>query len=515
MRRTVLIILALVVALIALGAIAVRYLLSPEMLRAAIEQQGSAWLGRPVSVEHARARLLPTPGVTLQNVRVPGPMGIAVDEVVVAAGLGGLLQKRVEDAVLRVRGGRITLSREGAPAAGEQPSPSPESATGGGGFTIASVSRIELDDVTVAANGRELRIDLVGSLAGDRVDIRELALRSGDTSLEATGELTRLSPVGGKLTVQSPLFNAEEVLALVDAVMSSSSAPGAGTSEGSGVAIGRVTADVSVEKGRALGYEISNLRTTLALTGDKLHAEPLRFELYGGQYDSVLDLSMGSPTALSHRAKVSGADVGRLAELFGHPGAATGSLSMQLNVQGTGADFAGAAAQARGNADVRLSDGTVAGLDVVRSTFVLLGVSPPERGQGERYDSITARVGVAGGTLRADDFAMHSPDFDLTGAVTIDPAGRLSGEADLVLSEALSAEAQNKNKDLKLTFEDRRITLPATIGGTLASPVVLPDLAEALKRAARNRLQSELDKAKKKAGEEIRKRLEGLIPKPR
>ena len=515
MRRGLIIAVAVLIALIAAGAIGVRYLLSPEMLRAAIEQQGSAWLGRPVSVAHARARLLPSPGVTLTGVQVGGPMAIAADRVVVGASLGGLLQKRVEDAVLRVSGGRITLARDTEPGPVEPPRREGPAGEEAGGFTVASVSRIELDDVTLVGNGRELNIDLTGALKGDRLEIRALSLRSGDTSLDATGELTSVSPVTGNLSIDSPLFNAEEVLALVDALLPAQAPAGAVPAGGAGPAIGRITAEIAVEKGRALGYEIGNLKATVVLKGTVLRADPLTFDLYGGRYDSSLDLSLGEATSLSHRAQVAGTSVASLAALFGHEGAATGSLSMRLNVQGQGAEFGGAAEHARGTAEVQLTDGTIAGLDVVRSTFVVMGVSPPERGHGERYESITARIAVADGVLRADDFVMRSPDFDLTGEVTVDPAGRLAGEADLVLSEALSAEAQHKNKDLKLTFEDRRITVPATIGGTLASPRVLPDLAEALARAARNRVRSELDKAKEKAGQEIRKGLERLFPKPR
>jgi hypothetical protein len=46
----------------------------------------------------------------------------------------------------------------------------------------------------------------------------------------------------------------------------------------------------------------------------------------------------------------------------------------------------------------------------------------------------------------------------------------ISGDADLMLSDALSAQAQSKNRDLKLAFEGGRVTLPVTIAGTLTNP---------------------------------------------
>ena len=80
-----------------------------------------------------------------------------------------------------------------------------------------------------------------------------------------------------------------------------------------------------------------------------------------------------------------------------------------------------------------------------------------------------------------------------------------------MLSDALSAEAQSKNRDLKLAFEGGRVTLPVTIAGTLTNPRVLPDINDALRRAARNRAGAEIDKAKKKGGDELQAQLDRLL----
>ncbi|HEX6210708.1 MAG TPA: AsmA-like C-terminal region-containing protein [Methylomirabilota bacterium] len=521
MKRWLVVALVLLIALPLGGALLLRYLLSPAMLKRAIERQGSAYLGHQVTVGSARARLLPTAGVELDDVTVTGPVALDVDQVIVRANLRSLLDRRVEDAVLHVSGGRVTLAEaaEAEPAgdrgdAGAPPATG-ESEPGEGGFTIASVREIVLEDVTIAGGGRELRIDLEGALDGDRVEVSRLAASSGQTSLEASGVISSLEKREGDFRVTSPMVNLDEVLAVVGAFLPAGNgapaAPGADRSTG----VGRVTATLEVDKGRALGYEIDNLRTTAVVTGTTIEADPLTFELYGGRYESRLSLTLNETTALAHGGTLQGADVATLASLFGHSGAATGTLGMQMAVSGTGQDFAGAASRATGSANVELTDGTIAGLDVVRSTFVLLGASPPERGQGERYERITARLGVDRGWLRADDFVLHSPDFDLMGQVTVAPDGRLQGHVDLVLSEALSKEAQSRNRDLDLTFEDSRITLPAVVGGSLASPTVLPDLQAALTRAARRRIEEEVDEAKKKAVDQIRKGLERLIPRPK
>jgi hypothetical protein len=116
--------------------------------------------------------------------------------------------------------------------------------------------------------------------------------------------------------------------------------------------------------------------------------------------------------------------------------------------------------------------------------------------------------------MTADNLALHSSDFDLNGQAHVSPAGGLSGRAQMTLSDALSKEAQSRNRDLKLLFEDGRITLPATLSGSLQQPSVLPDMESALKRAARNKITSEIDKAKKRATGEMQKGLERLFRRP-
>ena len=282
--------------------------------------------------------------------------------------------------------------------------------------------------------------------------------------------------------------------------------------EPGGMTFGHVTGRIKVDRGQALGYDVSRLDGAVEIKGTTLTARPLAFDLYGGRYESTLELDLATNRiALVHDARLTGTSVGKLVELFGNAGAATGGLGLTMRVRGAGKDFQSAARHVSGAATVRITDGTIAGLDVVRQAFTLLGTAPLEGTQGERFEWIAASFGVASGTLSTDDFVLHSPDFDLTGRLRIEPGGRISGDADLMLSDELSAQAQSKNRDLKLAFEGGRVTLPVTIAGTLTNPRVLPDINDALRRAARNRVGEELDKAQKKAADELKRGLNRLL----
>jgi hypothetical protein len=519
-------------------ALAVRMLLSPDMLRRTIEAQAAQALDRPVHIGAAKARIFPSPRIQLSNVSIGGPQPLTADEVIVGTGLKPLFQRRVEDALIRVRNGRIVLD---APAAARPPgtpaSPPPKSvprgegapaadagdaATGpsraSGGFTIDSVKEIKFENVIVAGGGKELRLDLEGSLRGDALDVHSLSAKSGQTELNAKGTLTSIEKVDGNFDVTSPLVDVDEVLAVLAALVppdpSARGTSGLGIAEPEGFAFGHLTANAAVEKARALGYQIAKLTTALDLQGTTLKADKLAFDMYGGHYESTLVLDLAAnKTTLDHHARLASANVAQLAALFGHAGVATGTLGLSMQVRGTGHDFATAAEGVSGTANVMLTKGSLKGLDIVRQTFTLLGTAPPPNA-GERFDSMSARLALAGGAMSADNFLLHAPDFDLQGKLRVDPAGALSGDAQLTLSDALSKEAQSRNKDLKLLFEEGRITLPASLGGTLQQPRVLPDVQSALKRAAMNKMNTEIDKAKKRATGELQKGLKRLFGKP-
>jgi uncharacterized protein involved in outer membrane biogenesis len=534
-----LIIAAVILVVVGLGlALAVRTLLSPEMLRSTLESQIASALERPVHIDAARAQVFPSPRITLSRVSIGGPQQLTAEQVIVGASLRALFKRRVEDAVVRVRNGRIVLdgAAAGAGRGGARPGPkqtphpaapaptpaapeatsAPVSSTGG--FTIASVSEIRFENVVVTGGGKELRLDMEGSLNGDALDVSRLVAKSGQTELSAKGRLTSVERVDGAFELTSPLVDVDEVLAVLAALIppdpSAHGTSGLAGSDPEGFQFGHITATTAVEKARALGYEISRLTALLDLQGTILKADKLAFDLYGGHYESTLALDLASNrTTLNHRGRLMGVNVAQLAALFGHAGLATGTLGVSMQVRGTGRDFATAAEGVNGTAGVTLTKGTLKGLDVVRQTFQILGTAPPPNA-GDRFDSLTAQLALAGGAMSADNLVLHSPDFDLNGQAHVSPTGALSGHAQMTLSDALSKEAQSRNRDLKLLFEEGRITLPATLSGSLQQPTVLPDLESALKRAARNKINSELDKAKKRATGEFQKGLERLFKRP-
>ena len=163
--------------------------------------------------------------------------------------------------------------------------------------------------------------------------MRSLSASSGQTSIEGKGTVTSLQRLDGTFDFTSRLLDVDDVLALLTALVPqvSSSTHAASTRAGDarGFGFGHIVAKAKVDKARALGYQIDGLTTSIDLQGATLTANPLRFELYGGRYDSTLVLDLSADrTVLDHKATLTGANVATLAQLLGHPGAATGSLNL-------------------------------------------------------------------------------------------------------------------------------------------------------------------------------------------
>jgi hypothetical protein len=170
----------------------------------------------------------------------------------------------------------------------------------------------------------------------------------------------------------------------------------------------------------------------------------------------------------------------------------TGTLNGSGSFRGQGRDLSAVLASARGTGAASITNGTLSGLNLVRTVVLFFG--RPEAGApaaSDRFERIDARFALARQVVTASALSLHSADADMVGEGTLTlPTGALSGRVDLSLSERLSAQA---GTDLaRYTREGNRIILPATIGGTLGHPRVAIDAAAALKRGLRNEVQRRL-----------------------
>ena len=145
--------------------------------------------------------------------------------------------------------------------------------------------------------------------------------------------------------------------------------------------------------------------------------------------------------------------------------------------------------EARGRGTAAIVNGSIRRLQLVRTVVLFFGRPAPDAEEGtDRFDRLDVTFALANRLVRAEAMALHSPDADIVGTGSLNLAtDALDGRVDLVLSEALSAQA---GTDLyRYTREGNRVVLPAAVGGTLSRPRLTIDAQAALKRGLRNEVE--------------------------
>jgi uncharacterized protein involved in outer membrane biogenesis len=509
MKRLLLVLVAvLAVATIGL-VVAARTLLTGDNVRAAVAAQLSQALGQPVSIGGIGASVYPRVTMDLTDVTIGQPARLTFGTMHLGTGLRGLLSRRVEGADVRIDGARVTLP---LPAFGGSTARATPGSDATPPIEIVSIDEIVLRDVEVVSGGRSLRGDIELQPRGAGVLVRRIALAADTTRLTMSGELTALSPVAGQLDVKADALDVDRLIAFLNDFAASATAgtPAVGTPAATTSAaspIGRVAVAMTVGKATAGGLTFSDFTGTAVVTPGEVSFDPLTFGVFGGRYQGTMGLALGETPRFRWRASLIGVDAAALMAFAGASGSITGKLAGTIELDGEAAGVETALRTASGKARVDLTDGTIAGLQLVRTLVTASsgrGGILASAGQavtasrtatgGERFSRLGATLRVADGGLSTDDLALAATDVDLTASGTLrlaDMGADFGGRAQL--SETLSREA---GTDLyRYAQEGGRVTLPVTVSGPIQQLAVRVDLADAAKRAIKNRATEEINKA--------------------
>lgn len=486
MRRFLLIGVTTVAILAALAAGGIYWFLSGDGIRLALERQATSWLGQPVTIGSAAARLFPRPGITLRDVRAGDPVRVTLADVELSSGLRPLLSRRVEDAEVIVSNSRIEM-----PLSFALPAPGSGTAApvaGDAAIQIISVRAITLRNITIASRGRQITISADSSLSSAHLNLDRFTAESGATLLDASG-LVQLTPrFDAQLQVKANRVDVDDLLALADAFT-----PPTPRRTGTTIALpGRLVARISAENARASGVDVRQFATTLVAQGNRITLSPATFQLFGGRYEGALDVDAGETLRATVRAQISDLDVALLAAFGGVPDTISGRLSGTGTFSGRGATISDAIAASAGEGNATITRGAMKRLGLVRTVILFFGrPEPGASASADNFDRIDASFTLARQVVTATALSLHSADLDLVAQGTLTILNKaLDGHADLSLSEALSAQA---GTDLiRLTREGNRVLLPATIRGTLDAPRVSIDAAAAVRRGLRNEVQRRL-----------------------
>jgi uncharacterized protein involved in outer membrane biogenesis len=510
-KRLFLILAALVVVAGVTLAWLARSVFTGANVRAAIESQASAALGQPVSIGGIGASVYPRVTMDLTDVRIGQPVRVQLQAVHVGTGLRALLSRRIEGADVRVDGAKLTLPLPSL--AKNDPTPAGDTRPP---VEIVSIDEIVLKNVEVVSGDRTLRGDIELAPHGAGVTIRRIGLAADDTAVTMTGELTMLTPLTGKVDVSAKALDLDRLIAFVGAFASAPVSPAAAPSSppaGSPAnPVGHLEIGLKIGTMTTGGLTLSDFASTATVMPTAIRFDPLSLGVFGGRYDGSMHLRLGDVPTFQWQAKVTGIDAATLMAFAGSPGTITGTLSGTLDLDGEGLQMEQALRTAHGRSRIDITDGTIAGLHLVRTIVTATSgrggllasagaaVVAQNTPGGEKFSRLGASLQLANGVLETTEVSMVSNDVELSAAGTVrlsSMAADLAGRAQL--SAALSQQA---GTDLyRYTQEGGRVTLPVTVTGPIRDLAVRVDVGDVAKRAIRN-----------KAAEEAQKLLERKLP---
>lgn len=474
--------------------------LASDLVRRTVESQLSRALGQPVQIGGISAGILPRVTMTLDDVRIGNPERIAASRVYVGTGLGALLSRRIEGAVVRIADPSIELplpafALGGSSDAAADPSDAP--------IEIVSIDRIEITGLQVVSGGRTVEGNLTLTVSGAEATIEDAELRAGDATIAIAGTISDLAGPVGELTVTAGSLDLLGLAAFA-ADFSATAVPAADAVEGVAPPDPtpmRLSVTIDAESASFATLLLSAVHGTALVTPERVRLDPVGFGVFDGRYDGALVLTPGENTGYQLEADVSDIDMGTLMAFAGTPDLMTGRLSGSLEVRGIGLDVEQVLDSTAGTARLDVLNGTVRGLGLVRAVVVAGSGrtgAPVEAASSisttDAFSTLGGTLAISGGAAATNDLRFESPDLTLDAEGTFALDGShvdLAGPARL--SPELTARA---GRDLvRYTAENGQVTLPVTVGGSAENLQVGVDVGSVLRRAITNRVTEEAEEA--------------------
>ncbi len=484
MRRALLVVVILLLLLAGGVYFAATRVLTSDYARTMFEQQLSAAVGQPVHIGALRAAIYPRVAVDLNDVAIGAPATVTLAQVRLVTGLRALFSRTISDAELIVRNSRLTLP---LPVNFLPANTGASAAPAGSGLTVESVRVISLDNVELVAPPRVMRVDLRGSLAGDRLDIEHLVMR-GSSKIDGKGTISSMSKVEGTIEARADPLDLDELMAIASA-LTSTSAP-APQKRGNATPM-RLTVALTATKGQFASYTFSDLSTTIQLATGTVTLAPLAVRSFGGNFKGTLDADTRRDVPqLRLSGRVDGLDVAPLMKANGSAGGVTGTFAGSVTLSASGSDAATVLQTAHGTIAAAIANGTIEHLDLVRTVVLAFGKPsgvPPE-GSGSAFTRLGGTFALANRIVTSDNLSLASRDFTVNGRTTLQlSSGALEATGDVALSPELTAQA---GTDLRrYAQQDGRVIVPAIVGGTIDRPRVSVDVRAAAARAFQNEIQ--------------------------
>ncbi len=516
-----------VVVMFGLAFVWAKSVLSGDAVRSALAAQVERAIGQPVTIGSIDATITPRVSVTLGDVKIGPPNKVSVGQLHVGTDFRALLSRKIEHASLKLTGARLELPLPAFTVASSPESASPESAPP---VELVSIDEIVLSDVQIVSGGRTLRGDIEIVPQGKGLIIRRIALGADQAAVNITGQITDLNGPVGDIAIKSGALDLDQLLAFVNEFTAgaglakdngSESPAGSASAAPSAPPAGmNLTLSLDADSAGMGGLTLSKLAGKARVNGNELALDPVSFGIFGGHYEGSLALAPGQTLRFKGRSTLTNVDVAAATAFAGSPNTITGRLSGRLDFSGAGSEPAAVMKTVTGTARIDIVDGVVKNLGLVNSIVMATSMKTGALSQAvsnaksgpsdEPFSKIGATLDIANGAIHTNDMEFESKDLILNakGAINL-MASTLDLKGRVQLSDELTKQAGN---DLvKYTQEEGRVTLPATVSGTFEAPSVTIDAGDMAKRALKNAVNEQKERAKTEATKAVTKKLGGLF----
>ncbi len=527
-----------VVGLMLVAGMVLPYFLDADRYRPAIASAIEEATGRKAVIGKIQARLLPSPGFSVDGLQLSNPPGFAQGNLLeVESVRGSLTWGAILGAGLRLTAvelvkpkltlleddrGRTNYSFEVAPGrAKSKPAEGEESSV-----QLTAIEEVELSDAEVVVGrvargggpattlrATELNATLRNvvispldvkqwksavALDGVRLELEEwkepFEFRAGELKLEQSklsaefrGRMGKAAEVEGNLTLADvergvPVFTLRTSQLDVDELLAAQKetrpSPPRPARKSELAAQGRVQAD----RIRWQKYAGNNATAEVRVFTDRLEIWPMQFQAYGGtvQISARTDRSQ-TPERFSANVQIRGLDLAGLAAADASTKgkiSGTGELELQL-IGSMGAAWEKALS---GTGKFTIRDGRLPGLHLgpaLQTVAGALGVGKAFGGETP-FRTITGDLAVSGERVASREILLDSPQgtVKLEGSFGLDGTLNYNGEVTLVPGASGSpetpADAIGSLLGTVLKRNVTRASVPIAIGGTFSDPKVRP-----------------------------------------
>ncbi|PYQ13188.1 MAG: hypothetical protein DMH00_04650 [Acidobacteria bacterium] len=328
--------------------------------------------------------------------------------------------------------------------------------------------------------------------------VSQFAARVGETRVQGGLAVRDFTSPQVTLDLSSPKANLGDLMGLLTPTSPTGAPAPAATSGNDVLARTRGTGTIRIGEGSFGTFRFTHFTGNLRLAEKVVTFDPVSFQLYGGSYQGSLSADLRqTPTRYSYRSNLKGVDAQPfLAENFGIKDLLAGSVSAQVEMEGSGSEMNSILSSLKGQGSLKVDKGWIGQLNVMQGLAkasnvlgerTLAKVSSQMAKKRTDFTSLTGNIALSGGRATSNNLKLVSKDLDLEGKGGFTLQGILDLDLKVLFSKEMTeAMLQEGSRARYLDREGDRLVLPLTIKGPLASPTYGVNLDSIVRAAAKS-----------------------------